>query len=58
MKLIKRIIRKEKFGGEYYYMIYNRLFFWEKFYERWNSFDSAKKRVDELSNPESIVVYP
>ena len=59
MKLLNWIVRKEKLCGEYYYMIYRRILFWEYFYERYNSFASAKKRADELNNPvESIIVYP
>lgn len=42
-------IKKELMGGEAYYMIYEKRFFIiESFYERWNTEESAKRRLDEL----------
>lgn len=44
-------IKKEPMGGETYYMIYEKRFFiLESFYERWNTEESAKIRLDELMN--------
>jgi len=45
----KWYIKKEKMGGEWYYMIYRkRWLLKDLFFERWNTSESAKVRLREL----------
>jgi len=41
-------IREERMGGEDYWMIYRDTLFGSDFFERWNSFESAHIRWNEL----------
>jgi len=42
-------IRYERMSGEYYYMIYKRVFVFHYFYERYNTPESAATRLAELA---------
>jgi hypothetical protein len=45
----KYFIKQEILGGVIYSMIYVRWFgLFESFYERWNTYETAKVRLDEL----------
>lgn len=47
--MIKYFIKKETIGGTGYHMIYVRTFWiFESFYERWNTEETAKIRLNEL----------
>ena len=52
IKMTKKFfIKEELMCGIKYYMIYKRvLFFWESFYERWNTIETAEARLTELLN--------
>ncbi len=47
--LPKYYIRIELMGGTDYYMIYIKQMCINSFYERWNTLESAKTRLDELN---------
>lgn len=42
-------IQPETMGGELYYMIYQKVFFWWLFFERCNTPESASMRMKELT---------
>jgi hypothetical protein len=44
----KYIIRHEKMCGKWYYMIYQKVLFFYLFYERCNTPETAKERLQEL----------
>ena len=47
----KYFIKQELMCGEVYHMIYVRWFgLFESFYERWNTYETAKIRLNELNN--------
>jgi hypothetical protein len=47
----KYFIKQEMMCGEVYHMIYVRWFgLFESFYERWNTYETAKIRLSELNN--------
>lgn len=47
----KYFIKQEIMDGEMYYMIYIKWFgIFESFYERWNTFKTATKRINELKS--------
>lgn len=48
-------IRYEKMGGDWYYMIYKATWFgFDTFFERWNTPESAKIRLEELKDTKCI----
>ena len=47
--MIRYYIKEEVMGGKTYYMIYRKWLFWESYYERWNSQESANIRLAELN---------
>jgi hypothetical protein len=52
---MKWVIKKEKMGGRFYWMIYRRsFFFFHQFYERWNTKESANVRLKELLNGDAV----
>jgi hypothetical protein len=51
-KIMKKyFIKQEILSGVIYHMIYVRWFgLFESFYERWNTYETAKVRLNELKN--------
>jgi hypothetical protein len=47
----KYVIKEELMGGTIYFMIYEKWFgLFEIFYERWNTFETATTRLNELNS--------
>ena len=45
---MKYVIKPEMLGGKEYWMIYYKWLWFEWFFERWNSLESAINRMEEL----------
>lgn len=50
---MKYYIRYEPMGGEWFYMIYRKRWIFHTFFERWNSSETVKIRLDELNKYDS-----
>jgi len=52
----KWVVKKEKMGIQWYWMIYRRWLWMDWFMERCNTEDSCMVRLHELRHPQSIEI--